>query len=257
MIENFPPDNGKARDDMILDCVKNNLHEVRFSTIESTYKGHVGKFHVFQDALKIDGVRINVSATLEQQIADILSCSLLTVKLADLRWHQAQIRINPCPRTISSTTEAMKAHSVDVDKALTAAGYSNGMIAGPTGQLEYGLVSTVGKHWVLDNSLLNKPGKACNYGWHFTTGSTYKGIKGSPNPTLLKNPKTGMYWNVIQGRGWAHDSLHHSDYSQQCVLVTRECVIDGVARDIMDIFADKDLSYLINIEGPLKYTRIV
>lgn len=168
-----------------------------WADVTSEIPDHTATFHVFADALKIDGVRVNVSAEYEQKIADALGCSLLTPKLADLIWLQKTALLTPYPMTITSSVQGMLTHSANIDKGLAAIGYTSGLIC------------TVGKHWVIDNAIATN-GKACNYGWHFN-GQSYQGITGETCASLIKDPKTGMYYRLIQGRGTAHD-MYHADY---------------------------------------------
>ncbi len=179
------------------EILNGHFDEPEWADVTSTIEGHSATFHVFADALQIDGVRVNVSAEYEQKIADALDCMLLTAKLADLVWIQKTICLTPFPRTITSSVQGMLDHSADIDKALVKAGYAGGLIC------------TVGKHWVIDNAIASN-GKACNYGWHFN-GQSYQGISGEACASLIKDPKTGMYYKLIQGRGTAHD-MYHADY---------------------------------------------
>ncbi len=210
------------------------------STVTSTYQGHTAVFYVFSDALKIEGVRINVSANIEQQIADRLGCLLLTPKLADMIWEQRTVTLPPMPRPITSATSAMIDNSAKIDAALAAQGNPPG------------LVSTTGKHWVIDQSLASKPGKACNYGWHFA-GSNFQGLLGEVAVSLIKD-SSGQYLRLIQGRGWAHD-MSHVDYSQICVLVQRNCTVDGQDCDLVDLLKDPVLSYLASNTGVMTIFR--
>jgi hypothetical protein len=246
------------RHELILDAVSNKDYTASFLSLYSSDKENSAVFSVFDDALKIDinytdekgvqtlyrEVRVNVSASVQQAIADKLNCSLLTTKLADLIWDQAPCKINPKPRPITSSTIAMLQHSAEVDVAIIKAGCG------------VCLVSTVGKHWVLDNKILKNPTKACNYGWHFTGGSTYQGVQGYPNCTLIKDPTTHQIYSVIQPNACFHPA-DHTDYSQTCLLVSREVIVNGYPTDIMDLFNDPKLSYLANNDGILKYTKVV
>jgi hypothetical protein len=119
----------------------------------------------------------------------------------------------------------------------------------------------VGKHWVLDNKILQNPNMAANFGWNVTTGSSYQGVQCYVNPTMLKNKETGQYWYIIQPCACAHNSGAngiggHVDYSQICQLVSREVIINGYPKDILDIFQDPKLSYLANNDGVLKITKM-
>jgi hypothetical protein len=107
------------------------------------------------------------------------------------------------------------------------------------------IVATVGKDWVISNQLAKHPGKAENFGWHFV-GDSFGGQKweSAVTPSL----------RVIQGQGWAHDPSH-VDYSQVCVLVKRECVVDGVKRDIRDVMTDPELAWLVSHDGKMSITR--
>jgi len=124
-------------------------------------------------------------------------------------------------------------HSESVDKQLTGSG----------------LASTVGKHWVLDEQLQNKPNLACNYGWHFT-GASFQGIKGFLPATMLGGPNT----RVIQPNATAHDP-HHVDYSQICQLISQQCWIDGTEMRFEDVIKDPKYAPSVSHQGALKIDR--
>ena len=86
-----------------------------------------------------------------------------------------------------------------------------------------GIVQTLGKHWIVDNLFATNPatnGRAINYGWHMT-GPTFQGTAWPHSVTIPT-----VY--TIQSRGWAH-AMQEVDYSQNCVLVARDCFVDGAA----------------------------
>lgn len=237
IIDSLPPDNSPERDSLILEGVADGLAEYAFVPVSSKYNNHTATFKVFNDALKIEGVRINVSAEGEQNIADLLNCLLLTAKLADMIFMQAGTVITPKPRTITSSTKAMIAHSNDIDKALAGSNTGN-------------LISTVGKHWLIENDLVNKPkGTACNYGWHFK-GQSFQGIHGDLPVGFKEMPNV----HIIQSRGYHHNKVHN-DYSQTCVLVDKACVVDGKAMDLEDVLSDPELSFLANYSGKMKVVK--
>jgi hypothetical protein len=229
---------GPDRENALLGYVSNGRFQVEYSTLKSTHGDHVAEFQVFSDALKIEGIRINVSAETQQKIADCLGCLLLTPKLADLMWIQREVTLKPFPRPITASTEAMVEHSSKIDAALVKLG-------NPTG-----LIQTVGKHWVIDNDI--HAGKAMNYGWHFE-GANFQGISGEVSATLSKDSH-GQFVRLIQGRGTAHD-MHHVDYSQTCVLVARGCVVDGQAQDLLAVLQDPELAPLASHQGALRVLR--
>lgn len=186
---------GPDRESAILGYISDGRFQVEYSTIKSSHGEHEAEFQVFSDALKVEGIRVNVSAETQQKIADMLGCLLLTPKLANLMWLQREVTLHPFPRPITATTEAMVEHSTKIDAALTKLG-------NPTG-----LIQTTGKHWVVDNEI--PAGKSMNYGWHFE-GSNFQGIGGEVCATLSRDGH-GQYIRLIQGRGTAHD-MHHVDY---------------------------------------------
>lgn len=247
----FPQNACPEREQEILNQVKAGNYKCSWSTLTAVHKQHTAEFYVFSDALiiplemesgVIKDVRVNVSAKTQQDIADLLGCSLLTTKLADMMWTQKNITLPPYPMSITSSTTGMIKHSNSIDTQLANLEYS------------MGLVCTVGKHWVLDNDTLLHSGKACNYGWHFE-GRSFQGITGEICCGMMKD-KSGQYVRLIQGRGWAHDP-HHVDYSQICVLVMKSCLVDGSYMQIDQVASDPELSYLLNYSGILKVLRQV
>lgn len=234
---NFP-EKISDREKYIYDQVLAGNFDAEWFEIEHTDGIRTIKLNVMRDALKIDGIRVNVSAELQQRLADVFHASLLTTQVADLIFVKATHRIEPCPMTISSTVTSMVKHSQAVDTKL--------------GKNDIGLVATVGKHWILDKKLDFNVKKACNYGWHFV-GTNYKGIKGYPVPSKV-NSVGGSPVSVIQPNACAHD-MKHSDYSQICQLVSQVCTIDGITHRFSDVLQDPKLCGLVTVGGPLANTR--
>jgi hypothetical protein len=233
----LPPQPGPARDAAILAYIKDGDYAVSWAEVTSTVGAHTGTFRVFADALMIEGVRITMSAYLEQTVADMLGATLLTTKIADLLYAQRVVTLQPHTQPATSAmvgTAAMIAQSQWIDSQIAAAGSPQGII------------QTVGKSWVLTNGLLTHVNKACNYGWHYN-GTAFQGTVWPMSVTI-----PGVH--VIQNPGFAHAD-QEVDYSQNCVLVARTCFVDGVSRDINDIFQDPTLSALVSAEGPLKILR--
>ncbi len=241
-LNGIPGTAGKAREDWIFAAVCAGEADFSFSNVVSSSSGRSARFSIFSDALKIGGVRVCVTAETEQKIADVLGCSLLTPKLADLAWEQRDITLPPFPRGNTngmSDTQAMLDHSAKIDAALAKIN-------------SVGLVGTVGKHWVIDNDLLKKPGMAMNYGWHFS-GPNFQGIDGEPVASLLRS-SGGSFYRLIQGRGTRHDT-HHSDYSQVCVLVKNVCEVDGDEYPLSHVLTDPELAPLASHQGVMRLTR--
>jgi hypothetical protein len=241
MALSLPPDHGPARDEAILAYIQAKEYTAELSPVTSSYNGHSATFWVFQDALKIEGVRVNVSARLQQTIADMLGCSLMTAKIADLAWMQRGCTITPCTKQITSATSAMIDNSGRIDAAISR-------LAAPP----VGIIQTVGKHWLIDNDLAIKSGKAENYGWHFE-GSNFQGLTGEVNASLQKDSK-GQYVRLIQGRGWAHD-IDHVDYSQICVLMAQSVVVDGAEMELAAVLTNPELAPLGSHQGKMSVLR--
>lgn len=233
------PENLKQREEYFLHRIQTEDLEFNWGIVTSEFNGHHAQFRIMDDALKLDGIRINVSAYLQQQIADFYDASLLTPKLADLRFDQVENRLHPHPRPISSTVEAMIKHNAQVDQEL------NG---------RWGSADPVGKYWCISNELINKPGLALNYGWHFAGSDNFNGIHGYVCDSKLKDPVSGQYYHVIQPSATAHD-FKHSDYSQVCVLVKNECLVDGEVKRLQEVLTHRDLCGLASHEGVMQILR--
>jgi hypothetical protein len=216
----------------VLDAIRTGAAKPDYARIALSNESHEGEVLMFADALKVNGVRTSVSATLQQQIADALGCLLLTPKLADILWQHRTAPLLPITGDVVTRTDEQQSAAIDAALALTSAG-------------DDAIVQTVGKHWVISNTLLSHPGKAENYGWHFP-GATWAGQSWEAAVT------PGL--RVVQGQGWAHDPSH-LDYSQNCVLVHRACTFDGQARDLAEVLQDPTLAPLVSHEGPLKVLR--
>lgn len=239
----FPID-FKQRETYILEAVKAGKVEYYWAPIVSYAGENEATFYVTTDALKIEGVRVNVSATLQQQIADLLDAMLLTPKLADLRFHAAEQRLLPQPRPITNDTAVMIQQSAKIDKLIKSKAYAADKI-----------IDTVGKHWCISNELKSLPSKmAMNYGWHFAGGSTMQGIKGHPCDSKLIDPVSKIVYHTIQPSATAHDR-NHSDYSQICILVKKDCIVNGQPARLDQILQDKNLAMLGSHEGPLAVLR--
>lgn len=234
------PSDLQKRNSYILDSVRAGNFIVDWVPVTYSDGNSIATFYVTSDALKIDGIRVNVSAMLQQQIADVLDASLLTPRLADLIHVNAEIVVSPMPMAISASVEATIEHSERVDSAIIN-------VVGSLDAARGKLVSTVGKHWVIDAQLATCPQRAVNYGWH-VPGLSYKGIRAYPCTI------PGSNIGVIQPNATAH-TPDHVDYSQTCVLVKRECKVDGSSSTLESVLSDPVLSYTICHQGPLKVLR--
>ena len=242
-LQNVPEQPGPDRDKIFLQAIYDGNVVVDWSTITIQYKDYKAELRVSSDALKIgepgDSIRICVSATLQQQIADWFECILPTPKISDIIWQESAIRLMPHPQIPDAKmgyTSRMVKHSNAIDTELIAKKFVQG-----------DLVSTVGKDWVLVKKLLVQNSLAANYGWHFS-GSNFQGIKGESTVSIPGG-------RLIQGVGTAHNILHE-DYSQICRLVFRRCTINGEQHELSDILSNPELAPLISHEGPLGFCRL-
>lgn len=234
------PEKINDREKYIFDRVLAGTFEAEWTDLSYVNAGKKVTLLIMEDALKIDGVRVNVSATLQQKLADVFDASLMTALVADMAYLNAHRRIDPAPMPISTSVASMTKHSTNVDARLKSLPVTEGLVADP------------GKHWILDKKLEQMPGRACNYGWHFA-GSSYQGITGytAASGAYSINAKVVK---VIQPNATAHDALH-SDYSQICQLISQVCWVDGVEKKFSDLLVDPNLAKLVSHQGPLKVVR--
>jgi lysozyme family protein len=219
------------REKKILDAVRAGLSlPIEWFAIETSWEGHQGTIFVAADALAIgepdDWVRVNVSHTTAQQIADVLAAALPTTKISDLAYMQATVVLPPCTQTpddqMSYTSRMVRHHrEIEVHRAGRA-----------------GLVRNVGKEWVLTNRLVGQPKQAANYGWFTPAG-----------PSTLGSGLQG--WQLLSIK----HVRSHVDYSQTLCLVKRTMLVDGVERDLADVLRSPDLWGLVSDEGPLHIVR--
>jgi hypothetical protein len=189
--------------------------------------------------LRIDDVFINVSATLQQQVADLLGAMLPTPKIMDLAWLARAVKMAPVILPIASTSAAMVQASGKLDANLAQLGYQSG-------------TATCQKTWAIGNSLLTHPGKAMNYGFAVIPNQPNNYYSGIATEACVSIPAS--QGRVIQGQGWAHDSSH-LDYSQACYLVHRSCRVDGSDVDLATVLQDPTLAPLLSHEGVLQTLR--
>ena len=231
LVVTLPETSGEIRESLIIQAVKDGHYvPLQWSAIRSVVGPHFAILYVLSDAFKLgepsNYFRINVSHTGAQRIADILGLALPTTKISDLIHEQAAVIIKPCiqvPDAQMAHTHRMIRHSM----------YVTDYIMG-----REGLVSTVGKDWVLTNSLMTNPSKGANYGWHSRSG-------GFRSPGALK---------LLQPLGLVHNR-HHVDYSQVLRLVHRRILVDGNDMLLEDVMQDQELSGLVSYEGVLRSTR--
>jgi len=244
----------------IVKLVKEGKAYYEFKTVVSKHNDYELEIKVFRDAMKFNnvpnlkynrnvtlttetrnGVRLPASAYELQEIADLLSCMLMTPKVIDLIWLQAELKLDSIVNInghIVATCNIEWVHDA-IENKIKSLGGDDGSK----------LVSCVGKYWCLINALVGA-GKlhgawiACNYGWCGTNAS---------GPGITPGVKC---W---QRPGFRHRGTH-LDPSQTIRLMHRMATLkrpDGTSEevDLHDLAADPELAPLLHHEGVLKYLR--
>jgi hypothetical protein len=240
----FPKRAGLARDKYLLAALDDGRITPVWHPLRVAANSHVAVFQVLSDALKLDGVRLSTSAYNLQQIADKLGASLMTPRLIDWCFRNADVVIPP--QTIyppDDSSAALEKESQKIEDAILAATGGVGLSYG-------GLLAPIGKNWCLSNVLVSAaPKHAALYGWACKPGYTPP-----PGVMLHKGTLTGI--SNIQPLATPHDQ-NYSDYAMLISLVRRDCTLDGVSRDLHDLLqsADPTVWSLVSHEGPLRLLR--
>lgn len=242
-LEDWPRQPGTARTERIVDAVVRKDFEHAWCPIELSDETNVLEVWVSCDALRIDGVRVNVDAKTQQRIADEIGGLLLTPKLVDEIYRKTSgANRSMRPRTQPwgpgmSSTDTMVKHSGDVDAEVSRTGASS-----PPP------LAVVGKDWVLTGELFTEKARkrnaAANYGW-LATAADLKTIMGKdyrPETSVTGLP-------LIQSVGTTHPTSH-TDYSQIGRFARRGARLNGENVDLGDIYTGK-LAELVTVDGPL------
>lgn len=230
--QGLPEKPTRDREDLILGwATGGQLLPITWVPIEMGSPERAVVFYASDDALKIgtpeDYCRFNITASGAQVLCDALGFLMQTTKTADIIHQKATVIIQPCtqkPDNQMAYTFRMLQHSQAVDKA----------VAGRTG-----LISTVGKDWVLTNRLAGHPDRAANFGWHTPHGQ-YRSPGGLP---------------VYQPLGTAHDR-YHVDYSQVFRPLRDITLVDGSPWPLKNVLTDPELAPMVSYEGVLEITRM-
>jgi hypothetical protein len=161
-----------------------------------------------------DFFRVPMTPMAAQQIADACEASLITAKLSDAIWQQAEIKLEPRPLV--------------KDRDAAATFYQHHQIVEEQRKgKELGLlVAGIKKDVVLTNRLNERPHRVAIYGWHYPSGK----------------PIQPLYVGHVD---W------YVDYSHGIRLVSQQMIVDGREIDIAEVLKDKELSSLISNEGPI------
>jgi hypothetical protein len=207
------------------------------------------KIFYMKDAMKLDGIRFPVSATEQQQIADLVNGIFHTERTQDLRHLNADTIIKPViqvPPGSGKYTSACKDYTLYTHYINERINESANDKSNP------GIVSSVGKPWTLTNNM-KKPAKygldtAYNYGWY--------------DPRGIYTSRIGKYWQpLISGTSKHVHNRWHKDASQVCEFLLNEAQLiypDNSVKwvTLEEIYTSNKLCPFVTYDGkPLKYTR--
>jgi hypothetical protein len=205
------PENLIKRQEKIIDIIKNEPK--RMCHLWTTIKYNQILYVVSRDAIKIDGIRINLSSKYQQELAEEWGACLLTPRVVDIIYANS-FKLDPKPRSISSSIQDMIAHSEAVDEQLKDKEISSTTPIAP-----------VGKDWCYPPV---SNGKATIYGWNINNNQlSWNGIK--------THPSTFSGKRVLQPISTIHN-IDHFDYSST-VRFMSEIIIDGQfykCKDVID-----------------------
>ena len=240
-----------AREQLLLEAVNAGVAlPIVWAPLTTSANGHTGTIYVATDTLRFgvpgpnadpsawDWVRVAVTPDTAQRLADALGVLLPTDRIADLAHTQAEVRLTPHPQQpVTATIPAMLQHHTAIEHERAG---------------REGLLSTIGKEWILGPELfpaahpahpLGKDG-AINYGWH-TTGPV------APNGPYLARPGVIMW----QTRGFRHNRFH-VDYSQWVPrFVHPRMLVDGRNVATAEAMMSPELAGLVSYQGPLLGVR--
>lgn len=165
-----------------------------------------------------DYVRVPMGLAAAARVASELGFLLPTTTMVDAIYQQAQVRVAPSPMkpgSQMSSTAYLLDHNRTVDRQRSKV--SNVPDALTAGQK---------KDIVLTRRLMAKPGRVAIYGWHRPNGKPIQPL------------------STVHGAGYA-------DYSHGVRLVSRTAYVNGESRPLAEIMNDRELSRIVNREGPI------
>lgn len=179
-------------------------------------------YEVAPDYLSIgsdeDFVRVPMTPTTAQAVAEAFNCTLPTRKMVDDIYDQATIKLAPLPLT-------------EDRQSVTTFLQHNGLIKWQRDEYDMdGLVAGIKKDIVVTNRLQEKPNRVAIYGWHKLDGAPIQ-------------PLSIVHVNT------------YVDYSHGVRLIRRAMRADGETTTIDTVLADPDLAALLSDEGTIEKPR--
>jgi hypothetical protein len=163
-----------------------------------------------------DFFRMPMTPMTARAIADALDCAMITRKISDEIYRQADLKLPPQPLTENREAAATFFQHHQIIEGQRAASKI------PLGALIAGIKKDV----VLSNRLSEKPHHVAIYGWHK--------IDGAPIQPLT----------VVHIENYV-------DYSHGVRLMSRHVMVDGEWRDATEILRDQRKCVLLSDEGPI------
>ncbi|MEZ6014088.1 MAG: hypothetical protein R3F49_03165 [Planctomycetota bacterium] len=177
-----------------------------------------------------DGLRMPLSPSAAQEVADALDCVLPTPRLVDLIYAAADVKVapEPIPPSPEMTSVAWFArHDALVDSTLAALRSELDLRGrSPAARLVAGHKKDV----VLTPGLAERPGRVAIYGWHELSGAPIQ-------PLYLGHTAT-----------WV-------DYSHGARLIARAATLDGAPTTVDALLSDPALCALLSDAGPILSAR--
>jgi hypothetical protein len=162
-----------------------------------------------------DFFRVPMRPQTAQAIADLCQASLITTKISDDIFAQAELKLPPRPLTKDRDQAAtFYEHHQIIEQQRSAARLGL-------------LVAGIKKDVVLTNRLRERENRVAIYGWHHPDGK----------------PIQPLYVGHVD---W------HVDYSHGIRLMSRQLVVDGKPMQVADVLKSQDLSPLLSQEGPIE-----
>ena len=186
---------------------------------------HTLEYEVMPDYLAIgsddDFCRIPMNPRTAQRLADLFGASMLTARLSDHIWSQADVKPEPFfYKPVGNANELpakFEEHNAQIEKQLAEAG-------GRPGQLVAGIKKDV----IISSRLAERSDRVVIYGWH------------KPDGNPIQPVYSGHVWWYV-------------DYSHGIRFMNRQVLLDGRPADVTDLLKDPVLfRVLSNEELPVK-----
>jgi hypothetical protein len=181
---------------------------------------HTLEYEVLPDYLAIgsddDFCRIPMNPRTAQRLADLFGASLLTAKLSDHIWSQAEVKLEPFfYKPVGNANELVtkfEEHNTQIERQLAEAGGSHGQ-----------LVAGIKKDVIISARIDERSDRVVIYGWHKRDGSPIQPVYSGH-----------VYWYV--------------DYSHGIRFMNRQVLFDGHLADVVELLNDPVLFRVLTDE---------